>query len=416
MRRNSVGLVGLDGWVAEQLPFAMLDRPVATFAIATGCAGTYGTRMTKLSVVLVAACGSTPPATTPDGPIAPGPVDISADLAPIAAANGMPALAALAADDVTILGEGVTGVRKLGDSTPVTTHDRWHLGSDTKAMTATLVAGAVEAGTLRWDMTIAQAFPEATIDAGYADVTIAELLAHVGAAPADFSPDVWQIMTGTGSSRALRLAAITAILAKPPGATRGTFTYSNAGYMIVGAALERATDTAWEDLLRARVFGPLGMTSCGFGPTATAGQVDQPWGHILVGSALQPMNIDNPQALGPAGTVHCSLADWTAFLRDHLRGALGESTVLGLKAETWTRLHTPPAGGDYAMGWIVASRQWAAGVTLAHVGSNTLNVADIWLAPGIRRIFVSAGNRGDDAAMTAADATIARLVTRFPVR
>jgi CubicO group peptidase (beta-lactamase class C family) len=145
---------------------------------------TYESCMFKLGLVLVAACGSMPPAVVPDA----GPVDLAQELAPIASQQGMPALAALAADDVAILGQGVTGVRKLGDPTPATPHDRWHLGSDTKAMTATLVAGAVEAGTLGWDTTIAQAFPGMTIDPGYRDVTIAQLLSHVGGAPATSRP------------------------------------------------------------------------------------------------------------------------------------------------------------------------------------------------------------------------------------
>jgi hypothetical protein len=112
--------------------------------------------------------------------------------------------------------------------------------------------------------------------------------------------------------------------------------------------------------------------------------------------------------------VHCALADWLAFLRDHLHGALGEPTTIKLRPATWTKLHTAPAGSTYAMGWIVASRPWAGGVALAHVGSNTMNVADVWIAPAIHRIFVSAGNRGDDPALAAADAAIARLVARFP--
>ncbi len=66
-------------------------------------------------------------------------------------------------------------------------------------------------------------------------------------------------------------------------------------------------------------------------------------------------------------------------------------------------------------GWIVTSRSWAGGLTLAHVGSNTLNVADVWIAPAIDRIFMSVGNRGDTPALTAADAAIGDLVTRFPV-
>jgi len=372
-------------------------------------------------LILFAACSPMSASTAPpsgdavDAPVAMA-VDVSADLAPIATSKGVPALAAVAADDTAILGAGVTGVRKLGDPTTATSGDKWHLGSDTKAMTATLIATAVEAGTLGWDTTLQQAFPELTIDAGYRDVTIAMLLAHVGGAPANLPNDVLQIMTGSGTSRALRYSAVKALLSRTPGAVRGTFTYSNAGYMIAGAALERATNTGWEQLMADRLFRPLGMMSCGFGPAASTGQVDQPWGHQLVNGQLTPINADNPAALGPAGTAHCALADWLAFLREHLRGANGDSTELGLSPATWSKLHTPYPGSDYALGWIVVSRPWAGGIALTHVGSNTLNVADVWIAPATHRIFISAGNRGDDPAIAAADAAIAALVARFPMQ
>ena len=45
--------------------------------------------------------------------------------------------------------------------------DNWHLGSDTKAMSATLIALAVDAGELSWDETLPDLFPGMTIHPGY---------------------------------------------------------------------------------------------------------------------------------------------------------------------------------------------------------------------------------------------------------
>ena len=59
--------------------------------------------------------------------------------------------------------------------------------------------------------------------------------------------------------------------------------------------------------------------------------------------------VDSPPVIGPAGTVHCSIASWSRFIADHLRGARGERALL--KAETYQALHTPasarspPSGG-----------------------------------------------------------------------
>jgi D-alanyl-D-alanine carboxypeptidase len=384
--------------------------------------------MLRMLVValLLAACGPgakhdaiAPPRPTDTAPAASA-TDLAPVLAPFAAQYELPALAAVVADSAAILGQGVVGVRRSDDptKTKATLQDTWHLGSDTKAMTATLVAIFVENGTLGWDKTLPELFPKATIDPGYKGVTLAMLLAHVGGAPATPPTEVWSKMSGSADSRGSRLAAVEAVLARPPGAAVGTFTYSNVGYMMAGAALELATDTAWEDLLRERVFTPLGMTSCGFGPNAANGfddpVVDQPWGHTSEGGTLVGLNVDNPVGLGPAGTVHCSVGDWLAFLREHLKGARGAATTLGLQPATWTKLHTPAANSDYALGWIVASRPWAGGAAYTHAGSNTLNVANVWIAPAIDRIYLTVANRGDTPALTAADAVIGELVARFP--
>src|SRR5258708_4058280 len=48
----------------------------------------------------------------------------------------------------------VLGSRKYGESKKVTLQDTWHLGSDSKAITATLIGKLVEMGKMRWDMTI----------------------------------------------------------------------------------------------------------------------------------------------------------------------------------------------------------------------------------------------------------------------
>ena len=68
-----------------------------------------------------------------------------------------------------------------------------------------------------------------------------------------------------------------------PSARPGTSIYSNVGYALAGLMAEQVTGHSWEDLMRKRVFEPLGMLSAGFGPPGHAGRVDQPWGHQPIG-------------------------------------------------------------------------------------------------------------------------------------
>ncbi len=370
------------------------------------------------------AAGTTPPAapvgvSPPGVPAAPpsgAPADLASVLEPIRVRGGLPGLAAAIITPDGIAAIGAVGVRRSGDPTRVTPDDAWHLGSDTKAMTATLFALYVDEGKIAFGTTLAQAFPSwaSKMDPAYRGVTMQALLAHRGGLPHDVPSDVFASLPRTGAdSRAARLAAIQAVLALPPEVPPDTkFAYSNAGYMIIGAVLEELTDTSWETLMRARLFEPLGMSSCGFGPPAAPGQVDQPWPHLVTAGELEPVPTgpaaDNPPALGPAGTVHCSLGDWGKFVRMHLAGARGESRFVS--AASFAKLHTPYPGEEYAGGWIVTKRPWAHGVALTHGGSNGMWFANVWLAPGLDRAFLVATNRGDATAAQATDEVVGKLV------
>ena len=134
---------------------------------------------------------------------------------------------------------------------------------------------------------------------------------------------------------------------------------------------EKVTGKSWEDLMREKIFRPLGMTTAGFGAPGTRAKNDQPRGHKADGSPVEPgPGADNPVAIGPAGIVHCSIGDWAKFAAANLPSA---KTKL-VKPETLEKLHTPaPGEPKYAMGWIIADGQpWAGGPALTHAGSNTM--------------------------------------------
>lgn len=269
---------------------------------------------------------------------------------------------------------GVRGARKAGGTDAVTPADRWHLGSNTKAITAALYGRLVEKGQAEWGATLPELFPDLTLDPAWATVPVEALMTHTaGLRDADVIGLDW-LMTARGDPRTLpdqRMALAAKALAAAPGGTVGTFAYANVNYILVGAAIERITGGSWEDAMKAEVFEPLGLTSAGFGPPTG----DQPWGHRSAGGQETPIDpenpgADNPLALGPAGTAHMSLADYATFIRVFLTDGDG-----WLKPETITHLTTPPSaeGRSYALGWIVLSGQpWARGAVLAHEGSNTM--------------------------------------------
>lgn len=331
-------------------------------------------------------------ATDPDpAAVPPGVDDLSRELEAQRVARKLPALGAAVWRAGELVAIGAVGLRKADDPTShVALTDRWHLGSNTKAMTATLIGLHIDRGALRWDDTLGHLFSGEKVDAGYASVTLEQLMRHVGGAPGNPPHDLWERLWSDGAAPDARLAFVLGILARPPGGRPGAFVYSNAGYMIAGAALERATGRAWPELLRADLFGPLEMRTCGYGAPGSARSVDQPWGHDAAGKPVPPgPAADNPPGLGPAGTVHCSLADYGKFLAVHSGGGR-RSLVSG---GTLERLHRAESG-EYAGGWIVVRGK--QGAILAHSGSNTMWSATALVAPGRRLAIAVVTNQMHD--------------------
>ncbi len=266
-------------------------------------------------------------------------------------------------------GIGVAGVRRVGAPQAVEVGDPWHIGSNAKAMTAVLVARLAERGVVRWDDTVAGVLGGRIegIDPAFQAMTYADLLSHRAGLPANAG--LWTALRLRGTVaerdiRADRVAYAASVLTAGPEGVPGEFLYSNAGYVVAGAMLEEVTGESWEDLIRAEVFGPLGMTEAGFGPPMGP---DVPMGHspALMGG-LKPVlpgpEADNIPALGPAGTVHLPVADMLRFL-----AAVAERKPGFLTPDSWARLTEPPEGRDYAMGWRVEPDG-----SLRHNGSNTL--------------------------------------------
>jgi CubicO group peptidase (beta-lactamase class C family) len=346
-------------------------------------------------------------------------------LEPIRRKFDLPALAGAIVTSKGLVAAGAVGVRKYGTDTPVTINDQFHLGSDTKAMTATMLATLVEEGKLSWSTTLEQVFPElaAGMNSAYRKVTLEELLSH----RAGFTDESWpqgktfrDLHNLPGTPREQRAAYVAAVLSERPVNQPGsTYLYSNRSYAVAGAIAEKVADDSWENLMQKRLFEPLAMHSCGFGAMGTPGvtdpkKIDQPWQHRLILDFHRPIEpgplADNPPAIAPAGTVHCSIVDWGKFVTAHLRGEKGEKGIL--KPETFKRLHMPSFGGNYAFGWLVFDRSWAGGgPALHHAGSNLQNFAIVWMAPARDFAVLIMTNQGDT--FDACDQTAAALIDHF---
>ncbi len=309
---------------------------------------------------------------------------------------------------------GAVGTRKKNSDVDIEPGDKMHLGSCTKAMTATVAAMLIEDGLFDWNSTLPELLPNTEIHSGYQQVTFHQLVTHSSGLPRDPGTVHFAGSEDLPNDTARRKHVIEEALAKPPEFEPGSqSSYSNLGFITAGYILEMHTGKSWQTLMNERLFNPLEMSSAGFGPPAAAGDTAQPWGHVkgfLLG--IRPKNDDNPSYYGPAGTVHMSLADWSKFAMLHL-GHQPPSGQL-ITAESLEFLHTPVGENGYACGWMATEREWAGGTVYTHGGSNGRSRSVIWIAPKLDMAFMSATNSNDADLCDAAIVEMLKLCELLP--
>lgn len=302
--------------------------------------------------------------------------------------------AAVLEADRRIDGE-VVGVTRRGGADSASISDAWHIGSCAKSLTAALYARLVEKGRAEWGARITDLFPDLaeSVHPGWSVATIDELLTCRSGLPSN--PTRAAMSAAYGDQRPAveqRTAVARAALTDPPRG-HGRFRYSNLGYVLAGAAIDRLTGRPFESLLRSEILDPLGVTTAGFGPPPRL------WGHrprvqignlcLGRGDPAGPADIrsDNPPLLTPAGRLHLSLPDWACVQRLFLDGAglLSPASLDHL-------LRPPSDGRGMAMGW-AASRGFP-GIALGMQGSNTAWAATALMSDDRGRMAMVITNDG----------------------
>jgi CubicO group peptidase (beta-lactamase class C family) len=180
-------------------------------------------------------------------------------------------------------------------------------------------------------------------------------------------------------------------LAKKPGEK---YEYSNLGYVVLGAIIDRRGKAPWEEQLETRIFKPLAIKHWSIGPGNPKDGVTQPWPHRNDGKPVAATGVmDNPQVLNSAGRVRLSVGDYTSFLAESLKLARGEKGLL--KPATAQKLFTQPnAVSPHTLSGWVGVRKQAETLVLAHDGSNTMNYCTAIIVPEHNSAFCVLPNQG----------------------
>ena len=259
------------------------------------------------------------------------------------------------------------------------------IGSITKQFTAAAVLRLEMDGKLKVSDPIARHLPGVPEDK--ADITIHHLLTHT----AGFSGDLGGADTEPIARDALVAKVLAAPLASKPGER---FEYSNEGFSLAGAIVERVSGVDYEAYLHEHLFLPAGMRDTGYLLPAWPvermplgyGQEGKPWGRVYRNRWLP----DGPGwYLRANGGIHSTVAD---LYRWHL--ALEAGKVLSAEAvQVLQTGHVPSAGGErYGYGWGVGTTRRGTRV-VSHNGGNGFLFSDFRRYLDERVVIVAMSNQ-----------------------
>jgi CubicO group peptidase (beta-lactamase class C family) len=247
---------------------------------------------------------------------------------------GIPGLAiAVVKDDSVVFARGY-GVRRMGTTTPVTAHTIFAIGSCTKAFTAAALAMLVDSAGIAWDDPAANHLKGFALSDPYVsrELTVRDLLTHrSGLARGDA---LWY---ATPYDRAEVLRRIRFL--KPSWSFRSHYGYQNIMFLAAGEIIPAVTGTSWDDFVRARILGPLGMSATTTSVTQLDSLGDVATPHERYDGRQQIIawrNIDN---IGPAGAINSNVLDMAQWVRLLLgRGEFAGRRLLSAAAirEMWS--------------------------------------------------------------------------------
>ncbi len=264
---------------------------------------------------------------------------------------------------------------------------RFNVASVSKTLTAARVVSWASAGTLALGDPISTHLPGVTLrDAGGVDqsgnITIADLLRHRAGLP-HFPADLEAQVAGQWQAPDL-LTTITASWEITLTATPGTYQYSNLGYALLGAIVERTGGCVFAACM-SDYLAELGMHSATFWP-ADLDPAEAAHGHVLadgVAMTHAPSWYGSRYAI-PFTGLWTTMDDLAAFGR----------TLIDAAADPSAPLHPMTSGDGYGLGMVHGERFGAP--TLEHDGSGPGFYAALVVFPSRDAVVAIATNGGNE--------------------
>jgi CubicO group peptidase (beta-lactamase class C family) len=270
----------------------------------------------------------------------------------IRSAYNIPEISYAVVDSKSTIEIAALGIHNLYLKDTATLNDRFHIGSNTKAMTAFIIAKYVENGQLKWTTKFFDIFPNWKANAiqAYYNITLQDLLSHrarIQAFQGDNDPTIPDF-EGTKQEKRKAFGKFVLTLNPVEVDTNHKFNYSNADYTLATLMVEEVTKKSWEQLV-AKVFNKDLKLNVELSWPENQKTKDT-WGHSFENNKLIPVPSTTDYHLDftePAGDINIKLKDYVKFIQLNIQGLKGKHNYL--TAKTYQFLHKGVQ--NYALGW-----------------------------------------------------------------
>ena len=332
----------------------------------------------------------------------------------------LPGLAVGVIEDGRVVAVETRGELATGGGEPVTPDALFKIASNTKAMTAAVLARLVDQGSLRWDDPVVRHLPQLRMHDSWvtANLQVRDLLIHnsgLGLGAGDLM--LWP--EPNDFSRADIIAGLQHL--KPVTSFRSGYAYDNLLYVVAGEVAAAAGGAPYEALVRREVFAPLGMDGCRVGSWRSdqAGPLARPHRRVEGrnwAQAADPEVVPDITSMA-AGGIRCGLDDMLAWMQAWLDPS-GPWLSPQQRRAAWTAHMPMPISqrmrdwdnshfSAYGHGWRLSDvdGQWK----VAHTGTLDGMYSSLVMLPDSRNGFIILINgEGEDARTALGQALLKR--------
>lgn len=237
----------------------------------------------------------------------------------------IPALGVAVLSSDSILKMNVYGTNKIHSDSKIDLKNRFHIGSNTKAVTSFIAADLVSKGQINWDTGFFSLFPELKTIQNKQDFTLINLLNFkVPLAPFSYDTKIPKSLQITGTNQEQRYKIAKYLLSKKSvNKNEDNLYLTNLGYVLAGLMLEKASHKNYNVLVD-ELNKNLGI-AFQFGSPNLNDKM-QTYGY---NSQLNTINMENVKLnwLLTAGNLNISLPDYSLFIQNYLLGTKGKGKM-----------------------------------------------------------------------------------------